>query len=93
MNMMTNDIRRRNDEMNMMTNAIRRLCCVKYNCKDCVLGFSDSEIGIPCLYIEHKVGDKDYTEVYQRLIRNKDKLNDDPEAFKFIVSKYSARLE
>ena len=48
---------------------------------------------ILCLYIDHKVGDKDYTEVYQRLIRNKDKLNDDPEAFKFIVSKYSARLE
>ena len=76
-----------------MTNAIRRLCCVKNDCKDCVLGFRDGEIGIPCLYIEHKVGDKDYTEVYQRLIRNKDKLNDDPEAFKFIVSKYSARLE
>ena len=75
-----------------MTNAIRRLCCVKYNCKDCVLGFRDGEM-IPCLYIDHKVGDKDYTEVYQRLIRNKDKLNDDPEAFKFIVSKYSARLE
>lgn len=76
-----------------MTDAIRRLCCVKNDCKDCVLGFRDGETGTLCLYIEHKVGDKDYTEVYQRLIRNKDKLNDDPEAFKFIVSKYSARLE
>ena len=73
-----------------MTGAIRRLCCVKNDCKDCVLGFRDGETGTLCLYIEHKVGD---TEVYQRLIRNKDKLNDDPEAFKFIVSKYSARLE
>ena len=76
-----------------ITNAIRRLCCVKYNCKDCVLGVRVNEIETLCLYIGHKVGDKDYTEVYQRLIRNKDKLNDDPEAFKFIVSKYSARLE
>lgn len=79
--------------MNMMTDAIRRLCCVKNDCKDCVLSFRDDEIGTLCLYIDHKVGDKDYTEVYQRLIRNKDKLNDDPEAFKFIVSKYGARLE
>ena len=76
-----------------LTDAIRRLCCVKYNCKDCVLGVCVNEIETLCLYIDHKVGDKDYTEVYQRLIRNKDKLNDDPEAFKFIVSKYSARLE
>lgn len=76
-----------------LTNAIRRLCCVKNDCKDCVLGFRDGEFGTLCLYIDHKVGDKDYTEIYQRLIRNKDKLNDDPEAFKFIVSKYSARLE
>lgn len=76
-----------------LTDAIRRLCCVKKDCKDCVLGFRNGEIGTFCLYIDHKVGDKDYTEVYQRLIRNKDKLNDDPEAFKFIVSKYSARLE
>lgn len=75
-----------------LTDAIRRLCCVKNDCKDCVLGFRDGEITL-CLYIDHKVGDKDYTEVYQRLIRNKDKLNDDPEAFKFIVSKYSVRLE
>ena len=79
--------------MNMMTNAIRRLCCVKNDCKDCVLGIRVNETETLCLYIDHKVGDKDYTEVYQRLIRNKDKLNDDPEAFKFIVSKYSARLE
>lgn len=76
-----------------MSYAIRRLCCVKNDCKDCVLSFRDDEIGTLCLYIDHEVGDKDYTEVYQRLIRNKDKLNDDPEAFKFIVSKYSARLE
>lgn len=77
-----------------LTDAIRRLCCVKNDCcKDCVLGFRNGEIGTLCLYVDHKVGDKDYTEVYQRLIRNKDKLNDDPEAFKFIVSKYGARLE
>ena len=76
-----------------ISNVIRRLCCVKNDCKDCVLGARVNETETLCLYIVHKVGDKDYTEVYQRLIRNKNKLNDDPEAFKFIVSKYSARLE
>lgn len=75
-----------------LTEAISKLCCAGKDCKDCVLGFRGDGIETLCLYINHKVGDKDYTEVYQRLIRNKDKLNDDSEAFKFIVSKYSARL-
>lgn len=68
--------------------ALHSLCCKGHECSYCALNR-----GLDCLLVKCADCKASYSEAIRVALRNKDKLNDDPEAFKFIVSKYGARLE